>query len=62
MSDSAFHDHLDACRQCADHPFALCPIGAELLRKEATSATVFGATVTAGLYPDLPIAPFKVRG
>jgi len=26
-----FHDHLDACPQCRDHPFALCLVGHELL-------------------------------
>lgn len=27
----AFHAHLDHCRQCREHPFALCPLGARLL-------------------------------
>ncbi len=27
-----FHEHLDSCRQCADHPFDLCVVGATLLR------------------------------
>lgn len=31
-----FHKHLDACQQCADHPFALCPTGSVLLRASAT--------------------------
>jgi hypothetical protein len=22
-----FHEHLDACQQCREHPFALCPTG-----------------------------------
>ena len=26
-----FHGHLNACAHCREHPFALCPIGAELL-------------------------------
>jgi hypothetical protein len=26
-----FHDHLDGCRQCADQPFNLCPVGMKLL-------------------------------
>ena len=34
MAD-AFHDHLDACKQCADNPFALCPVGAQLIEKAA---------------------------
>jgi hypothetical protein len=29
---NAFHVHLDACRQCRDHPLDLCTIGAGLLR------------------------------
>ena len=28
-----FHSHLDECKQCRDHPFALCPIGRVLLLK-----------------------------
>lgn len=28
----AFNAHLDMCRRCADHPFDLCPAGAELLK------------------------------
>lgn len=30
-----FHLHLDECGQCRDHPFALCPIGATLLKAAA---------------------------
>lgn len=26
-----FHDHLDACEQCRNKPFDLCPVGAALL-------------------------------
>lgn len=35
LPDSRFHQHLDACSQCADHPFELCAIGAKLLQEEA---------------------------
>ncbi len=28
----AFHEHLDKCPQCANHPFELCSEGAALLR------------------------------
>jgi hypothetical protein len=34
-----FHVHLDVCKQCRDHPFELCPTGAELLKGAAMSAT-----------------------
>jgi hypothetical protein len=27
----AFEAHLDACAQCREHPFDLCPAGANLL-------------------------------
>lgn len=27
----SFHDHLDTCAQCREHPFALCGVGARLL-------------------------------
>ncbi len=32
----AFHKHLDDCRQCANHPFELCSVGAELLELAVT--------------------------
>lgn len=35
MSDNKFHDHLDVCRQCREHPFDLCPVGAPLLEARA---------------------------
>lgn len=31
-----FHAHLDVCSQCENHPFALCTIGAKLLKEAAT--------------------------
>jgi hypothetical protein len=31
----AFESHLDACRQCNNHPFDLCPIGKALIAKVA---------------------------
>lgn len=34
----AFDGHLDVCRQCHDHPFALCPVGEVLLRETAEAA------------------------
>lgn len=30
-----FHDHLEACKQCADQPFELCPEGARLIQQAA---------------------------
>jgi len=34
-SKRPYHDHLDVCRRCADHPFALCPVWAKALLDEA---------------------------
>ena len=34
----AFHAHLDACAQCAAHPFELCAEGAAILEREARRA------------------------
>ena len=34
MSDNKFHDHLDVCKQCREHPFALCAAGEKLLVEE----------------------------
>lgn len=32
MTPSAqFHAHLDRCKRCAEQPFNLCPVGAQLL-------------------------------
>lgn len=31
-----FHAHLDVCKQCAEQPFNLCPIGHKLLLKVLT--------------------------
>lgn len=28
-----FHKHLDVCRQCREHPFALCLEGSRLLHE-----------------------------
>lgn len=33
---SAFNDHLDACPQCRENPFDLCPTGGRLLVAAAT--------------------------
>lgn len=47
-----FHEHLDACEQCAQNPFGLCPTGANLLGAEAMLPTVadriIGCTCGAG--------------
>lgn len=32
----AFHTHLDVCKQCREHPFQLCPVGAVLLAAAAS--------------------------
>lgn len=32
-----FHDHLDVCAWCCEHPFNLCKIGLPLLQAAATS-------------------------
>lgn len=31
-----FHGHLDVCKRCADQPFNLCPVGAQLLQRAGT--------------------------
>lgn len=35
MSLTPYHDHLDVCRWCADHPLNLCKVGAALIEEEA---------------------------
>ena len=41
MSATPYHDHLDVCVQCAEHPFDLCAVGAKALRDEAASIHVY---------------------
>jgi hypothetical protein len=36
--DNVFHQHLDVCSQCAEHPFNLCQEGARLLEVAGTKA------------------------
>lgn len=35
FADNRYHAHLDVCKQCREHPFALCRQGAELLKEVA---------------------------
>jgi hypothetical protein len=32
--NNSYHDHLDICRQCREHPFNLCTEGAQILKNE----------------------------
>jgi hypothetical protein len=32
MNPDVFHAHLDVCRQCREHPFALCVEGEKAVR------------------------------
>ena len=34
-----FHKHLDECSQCENHPFNLCPKGADLIKKPVEAST-----------------------
>jgi hypothetical protein len=43
-----FHNHLDECPQCRDHPFDLCPVGEQLLQASVGDAPTFR--------PDLPVS------
>lgn len=44
-----FHEHLDCCEQCRNHPFALCFVGARLLHN-------------AGTYVEEAVARLKEKG
>jgi hypothetical protein len=46
---AAFHAHLDACAQCREHPFDLCPTGSLLLRSSATEEVVRGGYLCGNL-------------
>lgn len=39
MSNNVYHDHLDVCVQCREHPFGLCSSGERLLREAALGAS-----------------------
>lgn len=41
-----FHAHLDICSQCEQHPFALCSIGAKLLKEAAMEKPIELPTLT----------------
>lgn len=43
----AFHKHLDQCKQCREHPFALCPEGTRLLKQTVTLTQYEQNIVTA---------------
>lgn len=53
MSDP-FHDHLDACKQCADHPFGLCAEGSKLLESVATGLPSSPERLPTGRIPSMP--------
>jgi hypothetical protein len=41
-----FHDHLDICEQCRNHPLHLCAIGARLLYATVAHVNVKGEPFT----------------
>ena len=42
MNPTLFHDHLDECEQCREHPFNLCEEGARILEETSTADTIPG--------------------
>ena len=46
MNKDVFHDHLDVCEQCEQHPFSLCTVGDRLLRQVAKD-------VFAEIFPEI---------
>lgn len=59
MSETAdaFHDHLDICQQCREHPFQLCSVGTDILRSAATACPVCGL-VGCDSCPDEPYSGY----
>lgn len=56
MSDNPYHDHLDVCAQCRDHPFNLCAEGKRILE------AFVGAGVTLpGSMGHPAVAPENIR-
>ena len=54
MSDP-FHQHLDVCKQCADHPFDLCAEGAKLIREVALGLSPTGRAPSEPHLQSIPI-------
>ena len=52
--DDVFHKHLDVCKQCADHPFDLCPIGAKLIEEAARELSPTGRRPSEPVFQNLP--------
>lgn len=61
-SVSAFHRHLDKCRQCRENPFALCLLGHALLTGEANEANPKTAIDLPMIVPPMARAPEIVDG
>ena len=61
-TSNAYHDHLDRCTWCREHPFALCAEGARALR-EAASVPVPLSAFDAGWRDgwDIPPDPTGAR-
>ena len=47
--DDKFHRHLDVCKQCREHPFAMCGVGDLLLRATVNEVAIEGAHKLFGL-------------
>jgi rubrerythrin len=58
-----FHEHLDGCKQCRDHPFELCKFGEALLiaaaKEDPFDLSKLGETLTKNDTPDLVIGLHK---
>jgi len=40
MSQNKFHDHLDECEQCRNHPFDLCEKGYQIMQIEIIDSQI----------------------
>lgn len=49
----AFHDHLDVCRQCEQHPFDLCTVGVPLFLAAGNAAAHDNAASLPFPFPDV---------
>ena len=46
MSDNPFHDHLDVCEQCREHPFSLCLVGEQKMKEAVAVLAVSGSLLS----------------
>ena len=61
MGIDEFHAHLDACKQCREHPFDLCVVGGRLLVESAGPSRPFSMSSRVATEPALQNIPIRTE-